>query len=148
VLLMRGVLLGSALLALILTVLIVGVVRLTGMVVPRVRGRTTNLTAERCFAEAVAAGDFDRAEQQAAFLLEPPPGPAARSSQLGPTREGEPEGGSILLLPPLSNPPLRNRRCMAWPVVAWPAGRLAVAGVSGEQGWQGGAPCRSGSRMS
>lgn len=23
---------------------------------------------------------------------------------------------------------------MAWPVVAWPAGRLAVAGVSGEQG--------------
>jgi hypothetical protein len=33
---MRGVLLGSALLALILTVLIVGVVRLTGMVVRRI----------------------------------------------------------------------------------------------------------------
>jgi hypothetical protein len=112
VLLMRSVLLGSALLALILTVLIVGVVRLTGMVVPRIRGRTRNLTAERCFAEAVAAGDFDRAEQQAAFLLEPPPGPGARSSQLKPTREGEPESGSILLLPPLSNPPLRNRRCV------------------------------------
>jgi hypothetical protein len=111
VLLMRGVLLGSALLALILTVLIVGVVRLTGTV-RRIRGRTRNLTAERCFAEAVAAGDFDRAEQQAAFLLEPPPGPAARSSQLEPTREGESQGGSTLLLPPLSNPPLRNRRCM------------------------------------
>lgn len=108
---MRDVLLGSALLALILTVLIVGVVRLTGMVGRRIRGRTRNLTAERCFAEAVAAGDFDRAEQQAAFLLEPPSGPAARSSQLPPQREGEPQGGSTLLLPPLSNPPLRNRRC-------------------------------------
>ena len=43
VLLMRGVLLGSALLALILTVLIVGVVRLTGMVVRRIWGRTKNL---------------------------------------------------------------------------------------------------------
>jgi hypothetical protein len=63
VLLMRGVLLGSALLALIVTVLIVGVVRLTGTVVRRIRGRSKNLTAERCFAEAVAAGDFDRAEQ-------------------------------------------------------------------------------------
>jgi hypothetical protein len=112
VLLMRGVLLGSALLALILTVLIVGVMRLTGMVVWRIWGRTRNLTAERCFAEAVAAGDFDRAEQQAACLLEPPPGPAARSSPLEPTREGEPESGSILLLPPLSNSPLRNRRCV------------------------------------
>jgi hypothetical protein len=112
VLLMRGVLLGSALFALTLSVLIVGVVRLTGMVVRRIRGRTRNLTAERCFAEAVAAGDFDRAEQQAAFLLEPPPGPAARSSPLEPTRDGEPQGGSTLLLPPLSNPPLRNRRCM------------------------------------
>ena len=109
---MRGVLLGSALLALILTVLIVGVVRLTGMVVRRIRGRTKNLTTERGFAEAVAAGDFDRAEQQAACLLEPPPGPAARSSQLEPKREGEPQGCSTLLLPPLSNPPFRNRRCI------------------------------------
>jgi hypothetical protein len=109
---MRGVLLGSALLALILTVMIVGVVRLTGMVGRRIRGRSKNLTAERRFAEAVAAGDFDRAEQQATFLLEPPPGPAARSSQREPTREGEPQDGSILLLPPLSNPPLRNRRCI------------------------------------
>ena len=109
---MREVLLASGLFALILTVLIIGVVRLAGMAAGRMRGRTTNLTAERCFAEAVAAGDFDRAEQQAAFLLEPPPGPAARSSQLGPTGEGEPESGSILLLPPLSNPPLRNRRCV------------------------------------
>jgi hypothetical protein len=108
---MRGVLVGSALLALILTVLIVGVVRLTGMVGRRIRGRTKNLTAERCFAEAVAAGDFDRAEQQAAFLLELPPGSAARSSPLEPTREGEPQGGSTLL-PPLSNPPFRNRRCV------------------------------------
>jgi hypothetical protein len=109
---MRGVLLGSALLALILSVLIVGVVRLSGMVGRRIRGRTRNMTAERCFAEAVAAGDFDRAEQQAAVLLEPPGGPGARSSQLKPTRDGEPQEGSILLLPPLSNPPLRNRRCM------------------------------------
>ena len=109
---MRGVLVGSALLTLILTVLIVGVVRLTGMVVRRIRGRTKNLTTERGFAEAVAAGDFDRAEQQAAFLLEPPPGPAARSPQLEPKREGEPQGGSTLLLPPLSNSPFRNRRCV------------------------------------
>ena len=109
---MGGVLLGSALLALILSVLIVGVVHLSGMVVRRIRGRTRNLTAERCFAEAVAAGDFDRAEQQAASLLEPPGRPAARSSQLKPTRDGEPQGGSTLLLPPLSNPPVRNRRCV------------------------------------
>jgi hypothetical protein len=109
---MRGVVLGSALLALILTVLIVGVVRLTGMVVRRIRGRTKNLTAERCFAEAVAAGDFDRAEQQAACLLDPPPGPAARSSQLEPTREGESQGGSTLLLPPLWSPLLRKGRCV------------------------------------
>ena len=109
---MRGVLLGSALLTLILTVLIVGVVRLTGMVVRRIRGHTKNLTTERGFAEAVAAGDFDRAEQQAAFLLEPPPGPAARSSQLEPKREGDSQGGSTLLLPPLSNSPFRNRRCV------------------------------------
>ena len=109
---MRGVLLGAALLAVIMTVLIVGVVRLTGIVVRRIRGRTKNLTAERCFAEAVAAGDFDGAEQQAAFLLEPPPGPAARSSQLEPKREGDSQGGSTLLLPPLSNSPFRNRRCV------------------------------------
>ena len=109
---MRGVLLASALLALILTVLLLGVVRLTGMVVRRLRGRTKTVSAERCFAEAVAAGDFDRAEQQAALLLEPPPGPAARSPQLEPTPEGEPQGGSTLLLPPLSNPPLGNRRCV------------------------------------
>ena len=146
---MRGVLLGSALLALILTVLIVGVVRLTGMVVRRIRGRTKNLTTERCFAEAVAAGDFDRAEQQAAFLLEPPPGPAARSSQLEPKREGEPQGGSTLLLPPLSNPPLPQP-----PVRPW-HGRwlLGLPGVWPWLGcrvsrWQGGAPCRPGSRMS
>lgn len=109
---MRGVLLGSALLALILTVLIVGVVRLTGMVGRRIRGHSKNLTAERCFAEAVAAGDFDRAEQQAAFLLEPPSGPGARSSQLEPTREGEPQGGSTLLLPPLWSPLVRKGRCV------------------------------------
>jgi hypothetical protein len=109
---MGGVLLGSALLALILTVLILGVVRLTGMVVRRLRGRTKNLTAERCFAEAVAAGDFNRAEQQAARLLERPPGAATRSSQFEPTPDGGPQGGSTLLLPPLSNPPFRNRRCM------------------------------------
>jgi hypothetical protein len=109
---MRGVLLGSALLALILTVLIVGVVRLTGMVVRRLRDRTKALTAERCFAEAVAAGDFNRAEQQAAVLLERPPGAATGSPPSEPTREGEPQGGSTLLLPPLSNPPFRNRRCV------------------------------------
>jgi hypothetical protein len=109
---MRGVLLGSALLALILTVLIVGVMRLTGMVVRRTAGRTKTLTAERCFAEAVAAGDFDRAEQQATLLLESPPGPATRLPQPPPTREEEPRDGSTLLLPPLSNPPFRNRRCV------------------------------------
>ena len=109
---MGGVLLGSALLALILTVLIVGVVRLTGMVVRRLRGRTKNLTAERRFAEAVAAGDFDRAEQQAALLLEPSRGQPPRSPQLEPKRGGEPQGGSTLLLPRLSNPPFRNRRCL------------------------------------
>jgi hypothetical protein len=109
---MRGVLLGSALLALILTVLILGLVRLTGMVVRRLRGHTKTLTAERCFAEAVATGDFDRAERQARLLLEPPLGPAARSPQLEATREAEPQSGSTLLLPPLSNPPLGNRRCV------------------------------------
>jgi hypothetical protein len=106
---MRGVLLGSALLALILTVLIVGVVRLTGMAMSRIRNRIETLTAERCFAEAVAAGDFDRAELQAGLLLQP--GPAVRSPQLPSKREGEPQDGSTLLLPPLSNPPFRNRRC-------------------------------------
>jgi hypothetical protein len=108
---MRGVLLGSALLALILTMLIVGVVRLTGMAVRRLRGRTKTLTVERCFAEAVAAGDFDRAELQVGLLLEPPPGSAARPPELPSKREGEPQDGSTLLLPPLSNPPFRNRRC-------------------------------------
>jgi hypothetical protein len=106
---MRGVLLGSALLALILTLLIVGAVRLTGMAVRRLRGRTTTLTTERSFAEAVAAGDFDRAELQAGLLLQP--GPAARSPQLPSKREGEPQDGSTLLLPPLWNPPFRNPRC-------------------------------------
>jgi hypothetical protein len=106
---MRGVFLGSALLALILTVSIVGAVRLSGMAVRRIRGRTTTLTTERSFAEAVAAGDFDRAELQAGLLLQP--GPAARSPQLPSKREGEPQDGSTLLLPPLSNPPFRNRRC-------------------------------------
>jgi hypothetical protein len=106
---MRGVLLGSALLALILTVLIVGAVRLTGMAVRRIRGHTTTLTTERCFAEAVAAGDFDRAELQVGLLLQP--GPAARSPELPSKREGEPQDGSTLLLPPLSTPPFRNRRC-------------------------------------
>jgi hypothetical protein len=144
VLLMRGVLLGSALLALILTVLIVGVVRLSGMVGRRIRGRTNNLTAERCFAEAVAAGDFDRAEQQAAFLLEPPTGPAARSSPLEPTREGEPQGGSTLLLPPLSNPPLHawyGRWLLGLPGV-WPWLGCRVSKVARK------APCRTGPRMS
>jgi hypothetical protein len=92
--------------------LLVGVVRLTGMVIRRLRGRAKNLTAERCFAEAVAAGDFNRAEQQAALLLDRPPGAATRTPQFEPEREGEPQGGSTLLLPPLSNPPLRNRRCV------------------------------------
>ena len=109
---MPGVLLGSALLALILTVLIVGVVRLSGMVVRRIRGRTMTLTAERRFAEAVAAGDFARAELQAGLLLEPAAGPAARSPQPPPKPEGKPEDGSTLLLPPLSNPPFRNGRCV------------------------------------
>jgi hypothetical protein len=109
---MHGVLVGSALLALILTVLLVGLVRLTGMVVRRLETATRNLPAERCFAEAVAAGDFDEAEQQARRLLEPPPGPAARSLQPEPKREGGPQGGSTLLLPPLSNSPFRNRRCV------------------------------------
>jgi ABC-type transporter Mla subunit MlaD len=68
---MRGVLLASGLLALILTVLIVGVVRLVGMAGRRIRGRTETLTAERSFAEGVAAGDFDRAELQVRLLLEP-----------------------------------------------------------------------------
>lgn len=94
---MRGVLLGSALLALILTVLIVGVVRLSGMVVRRIRGTTMTLTAERRFAEAVAAGDFARAELQAGLLLEPTARPAARSPQ----PPLKPEDGSTLLLPPM-----------------------------------------------
>jgi hypothetical protein len=108
---MRGVLLGSALFALILTVLIVGVVWLSGMVVRRIRGRTMTLTAERRFAEAVAAGDFARAELQAGLLLEPTARPAARSPQPQPKPDGKPEDGSTLLLPPLSNPPFRNGRC-------------------------------------
>jgi hypothetical protein len=106
---MRGVLLGSALLALILTLLIVGAVRLCGMAVRRIRGRTTTLTAERCFAEAVAAGDFDQAELQVGLLLQP--GPAARSSELPSKREGEPQDGSTLLLPPLWSPLFRHGRC-------------------------------------
>jgi hypothetical protein len=105
---MRGVLLGSALLALILTLLIVGAVRLCGMAVRRIRGRTTTLTAERCFAEAVAAGDFDQAELQVGLLLQP--GPAARSSELPSKREGEPQDGSTLLLP-LWSPLFRHGRC-------------------------------------
>jgi hypothetical protein len=45
---MREVLLTSGLFALILTVLIIGVVRLAGMAAGRMRGRTETLTAERC----------------------------------------------------------------------------------------------------
>jgi hypothetical protein len=109
---MRGVLLGSALLALILTVLIVGVVRLSGMAVRRIRGHTTTLTTERRFAEAVAAGDFDRAELQAGLLFEPAAGPAARSPQPPPKPERKPQDGSTLLLPPLWSPLLRKGRCV------------------------------------
>lgn len=130
---MRGVLLGSALLALILTVLIVGVVRLSGMAVRRIRGHTKTLTAERRFAEAVAAGDFDRAELQAGLLLEPTAGPAARSPQPPPKPEGSRRTGR----------PCRFRRCrtrrsatagapMARPVVAADARRPAEAGMSRE----------------
>jgi hypothetical protein len=69
------------------------------------------LTAERRFAEAVAAGDFDRAELQAGLLLEPTARPAARSPQPPPKPEGKPEDGSTLLLPPLWSPLLRKGRC-------------------------------------
>jgi hypothetical protein len=49
---MFAVLLGSALLAVVLTAMVVGVVRLAAMAARRMRGRTETLTAERCFAEA------------------------------------------------------------------------------------------------
>jgi hypothetical protein len=108
---MRGVLLASGLLALSLTVLIVGVVRLVGMAGRRIRGRTETLTAERYFAEAVAAGDFDRAEVQVRLVLEPPTTPGGWSPEAPPKRMEEPRDGSTLLLPPLWNPPFRNGRC-------------------------------------
>jgi hypothetical protein len=78
---MRDVLLASGLLALTLTVLIVGVVRLVGMAGRRIQGRTETLTAERSFAEAVAAGDFNRAELQVRLLLEPAATPEGRSPE-------------------------------------------------------------------
>ena len=108
---MRGVLLGSALLAMILTALIVGVVRLTGMVGRRIRGRSKNLTAERCFAEAVAAGDLDQAELQVRLVLESPATPRGRSPEAPPKRVEEPPDGSTLLLPPLWSPLFRHGRC-------------------------------------
>jgi hypothetical protein len=108
---MRDVLLASALLALILTVLIVSVVRLVGMAGRRIRGRTKTLTAERCFAEAAADGDFDRAELQVRLVLEPPATSRGRSPEDSPKPMEEPRGGSTLLLPPLWNPPVRNGRC-------------------------------------
>jgi hypothetical protein len=108
---MHGVLLASGLLALILTVLIVGVVRLVGMVGRRIRGRTETLTAERSFAEAVAAGDLDQAELQVRLVLEPPTTPEGRSPEAPSKPMEEPRDGSTLLLPPLWNPPVRNGRC-------------------------------------
>jgi hypothetical protein len=88
VLVLRGVFLGSTLLALSLTVLIVGVACMTGIAVRRLRSRTTTLAAGRHFAEAVAAGDFDRAELQVGLLLKPLRGPAARCWSSRPCRKG------------------------------------------------------------
>jgi hypothetical protein len=108
---MRDVLLASGLLALLLTVLIVGVVRLAGMAARRMRGRTETLTAERCFAEAVAAGDLDQAELQVRLVLKSPPTPGGRSPEAPPERVEEPPDGSTLLLPPLWSPLFRHGRC-------------------------------------
>ena len=80
---MFGVLLGSALLAVILTVLVVSLVRLARMAGKRIQGRTETLTAEQYFAEAIAAGDLDQAELQVRFVLESPrntTGPVAGGS--------------------------------------------------------------------
>jgi hypothetical protein len=108
---MFGVLLGSALLAVILTVMVVGVVRLAAMAARRMRGRTETLTAERCFAEAVAAGDLDQAELQVRLVLESPATPRGRSPEAPPKRVEEPPDGSTLLLPPLWSPLFRHGRC-------------------------------------
>jgi hypothetical protein len=107
---MHDVLLASGLLALILTVLIVGVVRLAGRAARRMRGRTETLTAERCFAEAVAAGDLDQAELQVRLLLESPATSRGRSPEAPPERVEEPRDGSTLLLP-LWSPLFRHGRC-------------------------------------
>ncbi len=108
---MLGVLIGSGLLAVWLTLLIVGVVRLAQMLARRVLGRTETLTAERRFAEAVAGGDFDRAELQARVLLGPPAALEGRPPDVPPKPAEEPGGGSTLLLPPPSDSPSRRGRC-------------------------------------
>ena len=108
---MREVLLASGLFALILTVLIIGVVRLAGMAAGRMRGRTETLTAERCFAEAVAAGDLDQAELQVRLMLESPATSRGRSPEAPPERVEEPRDGSTLLPPPLWSPLFRHGRC-------------------------------------
>lgn len=108
---MREVLLTSGLFALILTVLIIGVVRLAGMAAGRMRGRTETLTAERCFAEAVAAGDLDQAELQVRLMLESPATSRGRSPEAPPERVEKPRDGSTLLLPLLWSPLFRHGRC-------------------------------------
>ena len=108
---MFGVLLGSALLAVILTVLVVSVVRLARSAARRIQGRTETLTAERYFAEAIAAGDLDQAELQVRFVLESPATPRGRSPEAPPKRGEEPPDGSTLLLPPLWSPLFRHGRC-------------------------------------
>ena len=108
---MFGVLLGSALLAVILTVLIVSFVRLARMAARRIQGRTETLTAEQYFAEAIAAGDLDQAELQVRFVLESPRNTRGRSPEAPPERGEEPPDGSTLLLPPLWSPLFRHGRC-------------------------------------
>jgi hypothetical protein len=83
---MLGVLLRSGLLAVYLTLLIVGAMRLAETLARRVPDRTETLTAERRFAEAVAAGDFDWAERQAQMLLGPPPPAGGRPPDAPPER--------------------------------------------------------------
>ena len=108
---MFGVLLGSALLAVILTVLVVSLVRLARIAAKRIQGHTETLTAERYFAEAIAAGDFDRAERQIRLALESPATPGGRSPEAPHKRGEEPPNGSTLLLPPLWSPLFRHGRC-------------------------------------